>query len=414
MPIMLRTEKERNPILVVGGGVAGIVAALDLANAGRTVHLVEKEHNLGGQVARLDKLYPTDHCAFCPLWTEVRLCRQHPSIVLHTFSFLKDITRKNDLLHVVIVEEPCYIDEKRCVFCGRCEEKCPVNAVKNAGEHVYPPFYVIDIETCNLCGLCADVCPTGAIDISREKKEIVMAVDDVIWATGFQDADISPLEEYGGTHPDIMSGLEFEDWTAEAGPNKGTIITKHNRSVPRRVAFIQCAGARDKRMFPYCSAVCCMHALKQAHWVKKRSPHTQCTIFFTDLRTVGKSCYEYAMLAIDYGDLELIRGRPGLIMPLPEKEGIGIKYENTMTQKPEIREFDIVVLNGALEPSLRQLNSELSDGLSLDDNGFLAKEGKGVSNLGCGFSLGPADVMESVIQASSAALKAARKSRAPR
>jgi heterodisulfide reductase subunit A len=407
-----RTERQGNPILIVGGGVAGIVAALDLANASRTVHIVEQEPNLGGQVARLDKLYPTDHCAFCPLWTEVRLCWQHPLITVHTLSFIKDITQQDGLFHAVIIEEPHYIDEKRCIFCGRCEDKCAANAIRSVGEHTYPPYYVIDVETCNECGLCEDVCPTDAIDINREKKEIVVAVDNIIWATGFQDADISPLEEYGyGTHPDIMSGLEFVDWTAEAGPNKGTIITKHNRSVPKSIAFIQCAGARDMRMFPYCSAVCCMHALKQARWVKKRSPQTRCTIFFTDLRTVGKNYYEYALRAIDDGNLELIRGRPGLILPLPEKEGIGIKYENTMTQKIEIRKFDIVILNGALEPRLRQLNLGLKDRLSVDGYGFLAKEGNGVSSLACGFSLEPADVMESVIQASSAALKAIQKPR---
>ena len=167
-------------------------------------------------------------------------------------------------------------------------------------------------------------------------------------------------------------------------------------------------------MFPYCAAVCCMHALKQARWVKKRSPQTRCTIFYTDMRTVGTNYYEYAQRAIQEADLELIRGRPGLILPLPRKEGIGIRYENTMTQETAIRKFDMVVLNGALEPWLRQMDLEKKGIPSFDNHGFLAVEGNGISNLGCGFSVEPVDITESVIQASSAALKAIQKRKTER
>jgi len=391
-----------NPVLLIGGGAAGITAALDLANAGRAVHLVEKGPTLGGQIARLDKLYPTDHCAFCLLWTEVRLCRQHPLIKLHTLSFLKDITRQDRYLNAMIIEGPHLIDESRCIFCGRCEEKCPVDAIKSVGEHAYPPSYVIDADVCNGCDECMKVCPTGAIDIHRQEQEIVIAAEQLIWATGFGDADISPLKEYGyGTHPDIMSSLEFEEWIAEAGANKGTILTRHNGSVPKSIAFIQCAGARDKRMFPYCSSVCCMHALKQAQWVKRRSPAVDCVVFYTDLRTEGRHYYEYYLREIRGTSLTLIRGRPGLIYPLPSGEGIALRYEDTLSQTREMRRFDMVVLNGALQTSLTRpgITGHVP---TLDGEGFLDKA---VGHYpACGFCKEPVDVEASVAQASSAAL----------
>jgi heterodisulfide reductase subunit A len=411
-------ENQAYPIMVVGGGVAGIAAALDLGNLGQRVHLVEINHWLGGQVSKLDKLYPTDHCAFCPLWTEIKKCKEHPYITVHTCTSVKELREEGVLKKVTIVRRPPVIDEEKCVFCGFCESVCPVekslvaldnhvNSVHAIGmtqDHVYPPAYTINEEACTKCGLCEEICPTGAIDYGRSDEESTFIVKNVIWATGFGEADLSGVVEYGsGTHQDIMTSMDFEGWISETGPNKGSVRKKSTLAVPTSIAFVQCAGARDKRMFPYCSAVCCMHALKQVHWVKKRSPQTRCTIFFTDLRTVGKNYYAYARQAIGDGNLEFIRGRPGLILPLPEKEGIGIKYENTMTQKTEIRKFDMVVLNGALAPRMRQLKPEQRGRLSLDSCGFVVKGGNSVSGFACGFSLEPADVTESVIQGSSAA-----------
>ncbi len=418
-----------NPILVIGGGVAGITAALDLASAGQVVHLVEQNGHLGGQVSRLDKLYPTDHCAFCPLWTEIKKCRNHPLIRVHTSAYVRELSQEGNHKRAAIVKKPPFIDEGKCVFCGRCVRTCPVekelgdlgdhapssHAIRLTWDHAYPPSYTINEDVCTRCGLCQEVCPTGAIDLNRTEGETILSVDEVIWATGFREADLSRLEEFGsGTHPDIMSAMEFEEWISEAGPNRGDIRKKSNLSTPQSIAFIQCAGARDKRMFPYCAAVCCMHALKQARWVKKRSPQTRCTIFYTDMRTVGANYYEYAQRAIQEADLELIRGRPGLILPLPRKEGIGIRYENTMTQEIAIRKFDMVVLNGALEPWLRQMDPEQKGIPSFDNHGFLVVEGNGISHLGCGFSVEPVDITESVIQASSAALKAIQKRKTER
>jgi heterodisulfide reductase subunit A len=421
MSLKSYTEQKGNPVMVVGGGVAGIVAALDLANAGIFVHLVEKRPDLGGHAAILDKLYPTDHCAFCPLWTEIKKCTQHPKITIHTRARVMGLIGDENHKSVSIVKGPHFVDKEKCISCGRCEKVCPVekelchleeyaassHAVEMAWDHAYPPSYMINEDACTRCGVCQQICPSNAIDLDRTEEEIVIPVDDVIWATGFHEADISRLQEFGSnTHPDIMHSMEFETWISEAGPNRGNIRKKSDLSSPQAIAFVQCAGARDLRLFPYCSAVCCMHALKQAKWVNKRAPEIECAIFFTDLRTVGKNYYEYAVKATKDYHLNLIRGRPGLILSLPEGRGIGVKYEDTMTQEVKIRKFDMVVLNGALGPGLLQMDLGQKDMPALDSHGFLASKKVGNPDLSCGFSSGPADVIESSIQASSAAMKA--------
>lgn len=396
-----------SPVLIIGGGVAGIGAALDLAYCGHAVHLVEKGRILGGQVAKLDKLYPTDHCAFCPLWTDIKKLREHPLIAVHTSTEVKELKRVDGLLHAVMVRKPPVIDENLCVFCGKCGGECPHAAIQTLGAHVYPPSYLVREDICNRCERCVKVCPTGAIDFQRTEETSELMVDDVIWATGFTEVDLTPLPEFGlGKHPDIMTAMEFEEWTAEAGVNKGAIIKKSKPSVPRNIAFTQCAGARDQRLLSYCSAVCCMHALKQAQWAIRRNPAIHCVVFYTDLRTVGRDYYEYSLRDISGSRVRLIRGRPSLIYPLPGREGIAVKFENTMTQKREIWKFDMVVLNGNIGSSLRRTDQGEHCSPALSGDGFVNPASDDISRLACGFSAEPADVAESVIQASSAAVRA--------
>ena len=262
-------------------------------------------------------------------------------------------------------------------------------------------------EACSRCDRCVNICPTKAIDFQRTEEHMELAIDDVLWATGFTEVDLTPLPEFGfGTHPDIMTAMEFEEWTAEAGANKGAIIKKSNQSIPRNIAFILCAGARDQRLLPYCSAVCCMHAMKQAQWVIRRNPAIHCVVFYTDLRTVGRGNYEYIMRDIRGSRVRLIRGRPSLIYPLRGREGIAVKFEDTITQKREIWRFDMVVLNGNVVSSLKEKDREKQFSPALTDEGFVNQGADEISSFSCGFSTEPAHVATSVIQASAAAVKA--------
>jgi heterodisulfide reductase subunit A len=406
---MMSHDNKNNQFLIVGGGVAGITAALDLAETDREVCLVDNAAILGGQVAKLDKIYPTDHCAFCPLWTDIKKVRDHPRITVHTSSILQNITEEDGQYNIIIHKMHPVIDDSLCIYCGRCLAECSAGAVRPLWEHASPPSFFIDKSICTNCGDCVDICPTSAIDLNRTAVEIVLTVGDIIWATGFNEVDLSRLPEFGvGTHPDIMTSLEFEEWTSEAGHNKGSIIRKSNGNKPQNIAFIQCAGARDQKMLPYCSAVCCMHALKQTQWVKRREPDIDCCIFYTDLRTVGRDYFKYSLRYFEGSGTRLIRGRPGLIYALPGGDSIAVTYENTMTQTREIARFDMVVLNGNLRPSQVQ-TVEGSRGPSLDSEGFVDTTRDDLSQFAGGFTLEPADIAEAVIQGSSAAIKVATK-----
>ncbi len=397
---MTENENRKKTILVVGGGVAGMSAALDLAGTGNQVHLVESGCDLGGQVARLDKFYPTDHCAFCPLWTEIRRCKENPLLSIHTTSRVETLEKSDGRYNAVIAKSPAAIDPDLCIYCGRCAAACPKGAARPIWEHAYPSVYLIDRDRCGDCRSCEEVCPTKAISFDRKEEKTVVEVDEVIWAAGFTEVSLAPLKEFGwGTHPDILTSLEFESWKAEAGENKGAILKRSSKEAPLSIAFIQCAGARDLRLLPHCSAVCCMHALKQAQWVKRRNPDIHCVILYTDLRTVGRDYYEYALRDFGGNGIRLVRGRPSLIYPLPSGNGIAVKFEDTATQTREIWKFDMVVLNGNLKPTLKSMPGDRAVP-ALDPEGFVNK-----SEISCGFVMEPADVTESAIQASSAALK---------
>jgi heterodisulfide reductase subunit A2 len=393
------------PVLVVGAGVAGLTATLDLARLGVPVHLVEREGHLGGQVMHLDKLYPSDHCAFCPVWPDGAACLAHPLVTVHNHTSLVAFDQGESGVTAVLAVKQPVVDLEVCVFCGLCREACEARGVSGAvtlrpagltWDPAVPPAPLVDSSLCSRCGECVAVCSTGAIDparFDRPADTLRLAVADVIFATGFTEHNPALVTEYSPEgHPDIFTAMDFEAWTAEAGVNAGLVIRRSNGATPRSLAFIQCAGARDQRFLAHCSSVCCMHALKQARWIKRRVPDASVAIFFTDLRTVGVGYEAYARAAAREG-VYLVRSRPGLIFPLSEGSGgstLAVRYEDSATDQVVTAEFDMVVLNGGLVACPLPGKSSLGH-LSLPPG------------RSCGFCQEPGDVSQAVIQGSRAA-----------
>jgi heterodisulfide reductase subunit A len=391
------------PVLVLGGGVAGLSAALDLARLGIPALLVERDGFLGGQVMRLDKVYPTDHCAFCPVWTEAAAAYAHPLVTVRRHTSLEGLEPGADGALVTLKTRIPAIDPELCVFCGQCAQACAANGAAGAlverpldrtWDPASPPCPSIDAALCTKCGACVGVCPTQAIVLDRPERTERALVADVIYATGFQEPSRPAAPEFGqNSHPDVFTAMEFEAWSAEAGANRGALTRRSNGRAPRSLAFIQCAGARDQRYLPYCSGVCCMHALKQARWTKRRFPELSCAIFFTDLRAVGKGYETYARAAAAEGVL-LVRSRPGLVIaPTGEdpEAGVALRYEDFVSGRVVTAEFDLLVLNGGLTacplPGRAQAQEQVGSR--------------------CGFCQEPADIAQSVVQGARAAALAA-------
>lgn len=405
------------PVLVVGGGVAGMRAALCLADAGKPVFLAEKDGFLGGQVLRLDKVYPTDHCAFCPVWPFARACREHPRIRVLLHTTFMDLEERDGARIALLRASLPSVDADSCIFCGLCKAACPKKAILDhpadlPWDPAAPPSVSLDAALCDGCGACVQVCPVNAIDLSRlhaaASEELRLPVADCIFAGGFYEPRPAPAPEFGGhSHPDILTAMAFEAWTAEFRSGSGALRCLSDQRPARRIAFIQCAGARDRRYLAHCSAVCCMHAAKQARWMKRRNPDLEISIFYTDLRAPGKGQEHYMRRAADEG-IRMLRRRPGLVAPLdPAREkGILIRHEQDDTVCSTI--VDIVVLNGGLA-SCPASSSASCAGLPVHAEGVRPP-------LSCGFCREPADIAQSVIQGAGAAsriLASEAASRAP-
>jgi heterodisulfide reductase subunit A len=418
--------------LVVGGGIAGIQASLDLANKGFQVHLVERAPSIGGRMAQLDKTFPTLDCSACILTPKMVDIPRHPNINLLSYSEVKSVDGFIGNFKVSITKKARYINEAKCTSCGVCTEKCPVKNIpsefnlglgKRAAAYTpfpqaVPPTYTIDKNNClwftkGVCRVCEKVCPANAVDFSQEEQEIQIDVGTIIIATGYDLFDVKQKPEYGyEAYKDVISSLEFERLLSSAGPTSGEIIRPSTGIEPRKIAFIQCVGSRDVQTNPYCSRICCMASIKQAHQVKEKHPNAV-SIFYIDLRAFGKG-YEEFYARVQQEGVNFVRGKAAEVYKEPNGDNLTLVFEDTLLGEVREQEFDMVVLAAGLEPraTAKPLQKMLKLSLS-PDNFFLEAHPKlrpvetqiaGVYLCGC--AQGPKDIPDVVAQASAAASQA--------
>jgi len=420
-------------VLVVGGGIAGMQASIDLGNMGFKVYLVERSPSIGGRMAQLDKTFPTNDCAICILAPKMRECFDHPNVTTLTYTDLVELGGELGDFKAKVRLKPRYVDIKKCTGCGECVIKCPVKVPNefNMGldkrRAIYMPFLqavpkkmTIDAARCmqltrGKCGNCAKVCQAGAIDYGQKEEMLELSVGAVILATGFDVYNMEALSSYGyGRIKNVITAMEFERLICASGPSHGHLERPSDHRIPDSVAFIQCAGSRNLKHKPYCSAVCCMHATKEAMLANEHYPELKPYIFYMDMRAVGKGFYKYIQRAQSDYSVTYIRSRPGEIK---EDEGGNpvLWYEDTTTREVNSLKVGLVVLSQALLPS--RGNEALSEiaSVPLDDYGFFRIEDKLLRPMdtlrpgvfACGFCQSPQDIPDSVTQASGAAARVA-------
>jgi heterodisulfide reductase subunit A len=421
--------------MVVGGGIAGIQAALEIADAGHPVYMVEREPSIGGHMAQFDKTFPTLDCAACILTPRMVSVGTHPNIHLLTWSEVTRVDGYVGNFTVTIRKKARFINEELCTGCGICQEKCPkkvIDEVYEAGlgyrKAVYTPFPqavpkypVIDKPNCTYfqkgtCKACEKFCPTGAIDFTQEDEYITVEVGNIILATGYELFDPRRVTQYGyGRLANVFSSLEFERLSNAAGPTDGNIVLRDGVTVPKAVGIIHCVGSRDRNFNNYCSVICCMQGLKFAHLVKERTGATVYN-FYIDMRTAYKAYDEFYQRVLEEGTL-FVRGKVAEVTDaarLPGEEGkLIIQVEDTLVGKQRRIPVDMVVLSAALEPRRDADDVAKMFGISCSADGwFIEKHPKldpvatmteGIFIAGC--VQGPKDIPTSVAQGAAASAR---------
>ncbi|MFA5331377.1 MAG: CoB--CoM heterodisulfide reductase iron-sulfur subunit A family protein [Methanoregula sp.] len=415
-------------VVVIGGGVSGIQAALDLANHGVIVHIVEKEPTIGGHMAQLDKTFPTNDCSMCILSPKMVDVQRHNNIKIHTLSEVTYVDGSVGHFAVTVSEHPRYVDIDTCTGCGDCVQICPVEVYNrfDAGMGVRKAIYkphpqavpdrvVRDTEHCIDCGLCYDACGPQAILHEDCEKEIVINATAIIVTTGYEVFDAREKSQFGYLrYPDVITSLELERMINASGPTGGTIRRLSDGKGPESVVFIQCVGSRDMLLQrPYCSCVCCMQAMKNALLIKEKHPEIEVTIFYMDIRAYGKGYEEYYERAKSVG-VKFLRGMPSDI--LADKAGTGMRFqvENTETGEITVLHPGLVVLSVGIQPTGTTVALAEKLGLPLEETGFLKSVHDALDTTGtirpgiyiAGAAIAPKDIPDSVASGESAAMRA--------
>jgi heterodisulfide reductase subunit A len=372
--------------LVIGGGISGIQAALDISEAGIETILVERTPSIGGRMAMLDKTFPTLDCSACILTPRMVEVAQSDRIILYSYSEVEDVSGFVGNFEVKIRKKARYVEESRCTGCGSCWEKCPIKVPSEFDlglgkrKAIYIPFPqavpklpVIDSKHClkitkDKCGLCSKICPREAINYEQKDEIVIEKVGAIVMATGFTQFDYSVYEEYGGgKYKDVITGLHFERLVSSSGPTEGHIIRPSDHKEPKNVVFIHCVGSRDEEKGKsYCSRLCCMYIAKHALLLKDHCPDSQAYVFYMDIRAAGKNYEEFVKrVQTEYG-AKYIRGR---VSKIYEEDGrLIVKGSDTLLGEQIEIEADLVVLAVALEPQPDALKIAQILGIPYDEH----------------------------------------------
>jgi len=413
-------------VIVIGAGIAGIQAALDIAGHGIPVHLVEREPSIGGHMAQLDKTFPTNDCSMCILSPKMVDVARHPLITVHTCAEVEKIEGEVGNFTVIIRQHPRYVDPKLCTGCGDCIEICPVEvynrfdagigvrkAIYKPHAQAVPDIVIKDAEHCIECGLCYDACGPGAILRKEEEETITITAASIVITTGYTVFDARSKEQYGHLIlPDVVTSLELERMINASGPTGGKIKRLSNGAVPKSIIFVQCVGSRDMSIDrPYCSCVCCMQAIKNAILIKEKQPETEITLCYMDIRAYGKGYEEYYERAKALG-VRFLRGMPSDI--LADRNGLILQVENSENSEVQILRPDLVVLSLGIGPSDKAAEIASACGIPLEKTGFFKPLHDAMDTVAtlrpgiyvAGTTTAPRDIPDSVASGGSAAMRA--------
>ena len=419
--------------LVIGGGIAGIQTALDIADAGFEVDIVETKPTIGGKMSQIDKTFPTLDCAACILTPKMVDVAQNPNINIYSYSEVEAVKGFVGNFTVTIKRKARYVKEDVCTGCGLCTEKCPQKKVPNEfnlgmdnRRAIYIPFAqavpkvaTIDANYCTMlktgkCGVCSKVCTANAIDYTQKDEFIDRQYGAIVVATGYNPISVEKYDEYAYSQsPDVITSLEFERITNAAGPTAGQLLRPSDGKHPHTIVFIQCVGSRcdDDRGKPYCSKICCMYTAKHAMLTREKYPDTDVYVFYIDVRTPGKNFDEFYRRAVEEYNVHYIKGMVGKVAP--EGDKLMVQASDLIANEQLHIAADLVVLAAAIEPdrTARPLATMLT--ASMDTNDFFTEahpklrpvESPTAGVFLSGACQGPKDIPETVSQAGAAAAK---------
>ena len=418
-------RKHQFDALVVGGGIAGLQSALDLADQGFSVAVVEKDASIGGKMIRLSKVFPTLDCASCITTPKMAAAAHHENITVFTDCDLKSLDRSGSELIAQVVQRPRYVDTDKCIGCRQCEYGCPVyvpdeeeggftlrKAIYIPFSNAIPQIATLDVEHCSLCGKCAKVCPTDAVNYFQQPQALTIKAKTAVMATGFSLTPINQKKEYGqGLVPNVITSLQMERLLAPHGPYQ-RVLRPSDGKEPESIAYVQCAGSRDKSLgISYCSRVCCMYAIKQAMLLSGSLPLADITIYYMDIRAFGKGYEQFFQNAKAMG-IEFVKGKIASIAPATDQK-VALKYEAQEEDgRLATREHDLVVLSLGIVPNW---NPAGTCSLDTGDDAFIRcsmpQVAPTLTNMEgvfvAGVAAGPKDIVDTITEAGAAAMEAA-------